>query len=345
MTSIDILYMRRALELARLGRGFTAPNPLVGCVIVHEGRIIGEGWHRQYGGPHAEVNALESVKEKHLLPESRLYVTLEPCSHYGKTPPCADLLLENQIADVVICNTDPNPLVQGRGIRKLLEANCKVHVGLLEKEGLALNKYFFTFHQRKRPYITLKWAETADGFIGRQDAEKCQISGELSRMLTHQWRSEQQAIMVGTRTAAVDNPQLNTRAWTGPDPLRIILDRQLSLPGNLKVFDQSQPTLVYNVQKGEATPRLEWVKLPAEPDLLPAVLADLHARNIQSVLVEGGAVLLNSFLQAGLWDEAHVFKSSRKLEAAGIPAPTLPLSQMQQVSHLGADVLITYKNV
>ena len=164
-------------------------------------------------------------------------------------------------------------------------------------------------------------------------------------MLTHQWRSEQQAIMVGTRTAAVDNPQLNTRAWTGPDPLRINLDRQLSLPGNLKVFDQSQPTLVYNVQKGEASPRLEWVKLAAEPDLLPAVLADLHARNIQSVLVEGGAVLLNSFLQAGLWDEAHVFKCSRKLEAAGIPAPTLPLSQMQQVSHLGADVLITYKNI
>jgi diaminohydroxyphosphoribosylaminopyrimidine deaminase/5-amino-6-(5-phosphoribosylamino)uracil reductase len=337
--------MRRALELAWLGRGFTAPNPLVGCVIVHENRIIGEGWHQQYGGPHAEVNAIQSVKEKHLLPGSRLYVTLEPCSHYGKTPPCADLILENQISDVVICNTDPNPLVQGRGIRKLLEANCKVHVGLLEKEGLALNKYFFTFHQQKRPYITLKWAETADGFIGRQDAEKCWISGELSRMLTHQWRSEQQAIMVGTRTAAADNPQLNTRAWTGPDPIRVILDRQLSLPGNLKIFDQSQPTLIYNLKKAEASHHLEWVKLPEGPDLLPAILADLHARNIQSVLVEGGAVLLNSFLQSGLWNEAHVFKSNRKLEAAGIPAPNIPLSRMQHVNHLGSDALMVYKSV
>lgn len=343
MTSIDILYMRRALELARLGRGFTAPNPQVGCVIVHEGRIIGEGWHQQYGGPHAEVNAIASVKEKHLLPESRLYVTLEPCSHYGKTPPCADLILEHEISDVVICNTDPNPLVQGRGIRKLLEANCKVHVGLLEKEGLDLNKAFFTFHQQKRPYITLKWAETADGYIGRQDGEKCWISGELSRMLTHQWRSHQQAIMVGTRTATVDNPQLNTRAWSGPNPLRIVLDRQLALPEHLHLFDQSQPTLVYNLKKAESTPNLEWVKLPDMPDLMPAVLADLHARHIQSLLVEGGSLLLNSLLQAGLWDEAYVFKSSTKLEAGGIPAPVLPLSQMQQLTHLGQDVLISYK--
>jgi diaminohydroxyphosphoribosylaminopyrimidine deaminase / 5-amino-6-(5-phosphoribosylamino)uracil reductase len=343
MTSSDILYMRRALELARLGRGYTAPNPLVGCVIVHEDRIIGEGWHREYGGPHAEVHAIATVKEKHLLAESRLYVTLEPCSHYGKTPPCAELILENQIADVVICNTDPNPLVQGRGIRKLLDANCKVHVGLLENEGLELNKRFFTFHQQKRPYITLKWAETADGFIGRQDGARHWISGPLSRVLTHQWRSEHQAILVGTRTAAADNPQLNTREWTGPNPVRIVLDRQLALPGSLKIFDHSQPTLVYNLQKAETLPNLEWVKLAEAPDLLPAVLADLHARNIQSVLVEGGTTLLNSFLQAGLWDEAYVFKSNRNLASSGVAAPLVPLSRMQHLSHLGGDALIIYK--
>jgi diaminohydroxyphosphoribosylaminopyrimidine deaminase/5-amino-6-(5-phosphoribosylamino)uracil reductase len=336
--------MRRALELARLGRGATAPNPLVGCVIVYEDRIIGEGWHRQYGGPHAEVNAIAAVQEKHLLPASRLYVTLEPCSHYGKTPPCADLILENQIRDVVICNTDPNPLVQGRGIRKLLDANCQVHVGLLEKEGRELNKYFFAFHEHKRPYITLKWAETADGFIGRQDGEQYWISGQLSRLLTHQWRSEQQAILVGTRTAAADNPQLNTREWSGPDPVRVVVDRQLSLPGNLKIFDHTQPTLVYNLKKAETLHNLEWVKLADTADLLPDLLADLYARNIQSVLVEGGAALLNSFLQAGLWEEACVFKSSRRMDAPGIPAPLIPLSHMQHLSHLGHDTLLVYKN-
>jgi diaminohydroxyphosphoribosylaminopyrimidine deaminase/5-amino-6-(5-phosphoribosylamino)uracil reductase len=336
--------MRRALELARLGQGYTAPNPLVGCVIVHEDRIIGEGWHQQYGGPHAEVNAIRAVTEKHLLPGSRLYVTLEPCSHYGKTPPCADLILENKIADVVICTTDPNPLVQGRGIRKLLDAKVKVHVGLLEKEGLELNKYFFTFHHQKRPYITLKWAETADGFIGRQDEVPYWISGPLSRLQTHQWRASQQAILVGTRTAAADNPQLNTREWTGPDPVRVILDRHLSLPGHLKIFDHSQPTLVYNVQKAETQHHLEWVKLPDTADLLPAILDDLYRRQLQSVLVEGGAALLNSFLQAGLWDEAYVFKSNRKLEAPGLAAPTIPLSRMQHLNHLGADALVVYKS-
>ncbi|MGV3503739.1 MAG: bifunctional diaminohydroxyphosphoribosylaminopyrimidine deaminase/5-amino-6-(5-phosphoribosylamino)uracil reductase RibD [Adhaeribacter sp.] len=344
MTSTDLLYMRRALELARLGQGSTAPNPLVGCVIVHQDRIIGEGWHRQYGGPHAEVNAIQAVKEKHLLADSRLYVTLEPCSHYGKTPPCADLLLAHKIPDVWVCNTDPNPLVQGRGIRKLLEAGCRVHVGLLEKEGLELNKYFFAFHSLKRPYITLKWAETADGCIGRQDGQQQWISGLLARLLTHQWRASQQAIMVGTRTATSDNPRLNTREWSGPDPLRLVIDRQLQLPGHLRLFDHSQPTLVYNVQKADKAHHLEWVQLRDSPDLMPQILADLYARNIQSVLVEGGAALLGNLLQAGLWDEAYVIKSPRNLEAPGIAAPSLPLANMQHLHHLGGDTLIVYKN-
>lgn len=343
MTSSDILYMRRALELARLGQGSTAPNPMVGCVIVHEDRIIGEGWHRQYGGPHAEVNAIQAVQEKHLLPASRLYVTLEPCSHYGKTPPCADLLLEHKITDVWICNTDPNPMVQGRGIRKLLDAGCRVHVGLLEKEGLELNKYFFTFHRLQRPYITLKWAETADGYIGRQDGQQQWISGALPRLLTHQWRASQQAIMVGTRTAAADNPRLNTREWTGPDPLRLVLDRQLTLSGALRLFDHSQPTLVYNVHKAEKAHNLEWVKLPDSPDLMPAILADLYVRNILSVMIEGGAALLQGLLQTGLWDEAYVFKSPRNLEAPGIAAPFMPLARMQHLHRLGNDTLVVYR--
>ncbi len=224
MLASDQIFMRRALELAALGQGKVSPNPMVGCVIVHQNRIIGEGWHQQYGGPHAEVNAINSVRNKKLLPDSRLYVTLEPCSHYGKTPPCADLLLQHNVRDVVICNTDPNPLVKGAGIRKLLDAGCQVHLGLLEEEGLALNKGFFSFHSRQRPYIILKWAETADGFIGKQNKEPLWISDRISKKLVHKWRSEIQAIMVGTRTAEVDNPQLYTREWTGKNPVRITLD-------------------------------------------------------------------------------------------------------------------------
>ncbi|MDB5263994.1 MAG: riboflavin biosynthesis protein RibD, partial [Adhaeribacter sp.] len=195
--------MRRALELALLGRGNVAPNPMVGCVIVHENKIIGEGWHQQYGGPHAEVNAINNVADKSKLPASRVYVTLEPCSHYGKTPPCADLLIRHGIKEVIICNTDPNPLVKGNGIRKLLDTGCSVQTGLLEPEGSELNRFFFTYHTRKRPYIVLKWAETADGFLGKTDSTPFWITSNLSKKLVHKWRTEIQAIMVGTRTASL----------------------------------------------------------------------------------------------------------------------------------------------
>ena len=344
MLASDEFFMRRALELATLGRGATSPNPMVGCVIVHEGNIIGEGWHQQYGGPHAEVNAINAVKDKSLLPGSRLYVTLEPCSHYGKTPPCADLLIQHNIRDVVICNTDPNPLVSGNGIRKLLATGCQVHVGLLEKEGLELNKHFFTFHTQKRPFILLKWAETADGFIGRTDKTRFWITSKLSKKLVHKWRAELQAIMVGTRTALVDNPQLNTREWTGKNPTRIILDRYLRLPEHLQIFDQSQPTLVYNFTKAETLDNLAWIKLEENAALIPAMLHDLHQRNIQSLLVEGGTALLNLFLQAGLWDEAYVLKCDKKLNADGVPAPTIGLPYLQYLRHVGPDKLFIYKN-
>ncbi|WP_114777562.1 bifunctional diaminohydroxyphosphoribosylaminopyrimidine deaminase/5-amino-6-(5-phosphoribosylamino)uracil reductase RibD [Botryobacter ruber] len=343
MTSADELYMRRALELAALGRGSTSPNPMVGCVIVHDNRIIGEGWHRQYGGPHAEVNAINSVTEKHLLPHSRVYVTLEPCSHYGKTPPCADLLINSQVRDVVICNTDPNPQVAGRGIRKMQEVGIQVQTGLLEQEGLELNKRFFTLHTLKRPYLILKWAETADGFVAGVQCEQLQISGSLAKRLVHKWRTEEQAIMVGTRTALYDNPRLNVRHWPGRNPLRIVIDRQLQLPPHTMLLDKSQPTVVYNyLKQEEAHENLHYVQLSQEQDLLTQVLQDLHARNVVSVLVEGGTYLLDSLLQAGLWDEAFVFRNSAKAIGAGIKAPAMVYGKLQSTQTLGTDLLFHY---
>ncbi|MCC9136611.1 bifunctional diaminohydroxyphosphoribosylaminopyrimidine deaminase/5-amino-6-(5-phosphoribosylamino)uracil reductase RibD [Pontibacter silvestris] len=343
MASTDDLYMRRALELARLGNGYTSPNPMVGCVVVHKGQIIGEGWHRQYGGPHAEVNAIASVEDKSLLPKSRVYVTLEPCSHYGKTPPCADLLINSGVRDVVICNTDPNPLVAGRGIKKLFDAGAQVKVGVLEQEGFEVNKRFFTFHSEKRPYIFLKWAETADGFIAGVNYKQEQISGAPAKRLAHKWRTEEQAIMVGSRTALYDNPQLSTRFWSGKNPLRIVIDKQLLLPAHLYLFDRKQPTVVYNSQKQEeAHANLHYVQLSEQEPFLPQIMQDLHKRNILSVMVEGGTFLLESMLQANLWDEAHVFKNTSKALSTGIKAPAMVYGQLQNVQNLGSDLLFHY---
>ncbi|MHC2992736.1 riboflavin biosynthesis protein RibD [Pontibacter sp. HJ8] len=345
MISADEIYMRRALELARLGNGYTRPNPMVGCVVVHAGRIIGEGWHQAYGGPHAEVNAIASVEDKSLLPKSRVYVTLEPCSHFGKTPPCADLLISSGVRDVVICNTDPNPLVAGRGIQKLFDAGAQVKVGVLEQEGLELNKRFFTFHTRKRPFIRLKWAESADGFIGGPNFEQVQISGALSRRLVHKWRSEEQAILVGSHTATHDNPRLDTRFWTGNHPLRVVIDRKLQLPGHLHLFDKSQPTVVYTYKKQEqAHENLQYVQLQEHEPLLPQLLQDLHQRKVLSLLVEGGTYLLKSLLKENLWDEALYFKSSTRMLEAGTPAPVMPNGQLLEVQSLGPDRLFHYRN-
>jgi diaminohydroxyphosphoribosylaminopyrimidine deaminase/5-amino-6-(5-phosphoribosylamino)uracil reductase len=317
---------------------------MVGCVITYDGRIIGEGWHQQYGGPHAEVNAVRSVQDQSLLPKSRLYVTLEPCSHYGKTPPCADFLLEQGVRDVVICNTDPNPLVAGRGIRKLLEADCKVHTGLLEDLGLHLNRRFFTFHRRKRPYLLLKWAETADGFIARPDFRQEWITQPLARKLVHKWRSEEQAILVGTRTALHDNPRLDARDWSGESPLRIVIDRQLDLPTAHHLFDRSIPTLVYNCQRADTAENLAYVRLEPEEDLLPQIIYDLYGRNVLSVLVEGGTGLLETCLRSGLWDEARVFRS-RIAFGEGIKAPTLSLAGLISQEAIGDDQLLFFQNV
>lgn len=343
MTAADELYMHRALELAALGQRRVSPNPMVGCVIVYDGRIIGEGWHRQFGGPHAEVHAVQAVADKTLLPKSRLYVTLEPCSHYGKTPPCADFLLTHGIRDVMICNTDPNPLVAGRGIRKLLEAGCQVHTGLLEEEGLQLNRRFFTFQEQKRPYVVLKWAETADGFIAKPDFCQAWITQPLSRKLVHKWRTEEQAIMVGTRTARYDNPRLDVRLWAGNSPVRVVLDRHLSLPQQHHLHDRSVPTLVYNCQRKDAEENLEYVLLSPQEDLLPQIMDDLYRRNMQSVLVEGGAVLLQSCLRSGRWDEARVFRSVIRF-GEGVKAPAFNLAGLTATYQFGEDQLLVFQN-
>ncbi|MDX5417757.1 MAG: bifunctional diaminohydroxyphosphoribosylaminopyrimidine deaminase/5-amino-6-(5-phosphoribosylamino)uracil reductase RibD, partial [Hymenobacteraceae bacterium] len=314
-------------------------------VVVYDGQIIGEGWHRVYGGPHAEVNAIASVQDKSVLPKSRVYVTLEPCSHFGKTPPCADLLIDSGVRDVVICNTDPNPQVAGRGIKKLFDAGAQVKVGVLEDEGLELNKRFFTFHAQKRPYIVLKWAESADGFIGGPNYEQVQISGPLSRRLTHKWRSEEQAIMVGSHTAAYDNPRLDTRFWPGHSPLRIVIDRNLKLPNHLHLFDKSQPTVVYTYKQLQQThENLQYVQLREGESLLAQIMGDLHKRNVLSLLVEGGTYLHKSLLKENLWNEVRYFKSKTRMIGEGTQAPVMVQGKLLEIHEDDQDLLFHYKN-
>ena len=318
---IDEVFMRRALELAELGRGTVSPNPLVGSVVVHDSKIIGEGWHKKFGEAHAEVNAINSVKDHGVLKKSTVYVNLEPCSHTGKTPPCVDMLISHRVQKVVIANLDSNPLVSGEGVRKLRSAGIEVISGILDKAGHELNKRFFTFIEKKRPYIILKWAETADGFLARENYESKWISNEHSRQLTHKWRSEEDAILVGAKTAAHDNPQLNVRDWTGRNPVRIVADRFLKLSDKLHVFDRKQTTILYNVLKHEEHPNLVLSRIDEE-NFIDNLITDLFKRNIQSVLVEGGATTLNLFIERGLWDEARIFQSPRVFEK-GIPAPAI----------------------
>jgi diaminohydroxyphosphoribosylaminopyrimidine deaminase / 5-amino-6-(5-phosphoribosylamino)uracil reductase len=335
------LFMSRALELAELGRGKVSPNPMVGCVIVHEGRIIGEGWHRLYGTAHAEVNAIADVSDKSLLSESTLIVTLEPCSHWGKTPPCVDLIIKHQLKRVVVCNIDSNPLVEGEGFARLNAAGIDVVKGVLEEKGRALNKRFFTFMEKKRPYIILKWAETADGFIAREDYSSKWISNDLSRKLVHKWRSEEDAIMVGTKTAQYDNPTLNVRHWVGKNPIRIVIDRNLSIPTTHHVFDQSQKTLCYNSLRDEAQEFNQFVKLDYSKPILDQIISDLYLRKVQSVIIEGGAVLLNDCLSSGLWDEVRSFHSNI-IFGNGVEAPKVEGVLQHQVDISGDLLRILY---
>lgn len=311
-SGFDEKMIRRCIQLASNGLGRTYPNPMVGCVIVRNGKILAEGWHQKAGSPHAEVNAISKVADKELLKSSKLYVSLEPCSHYGKTPPCADLIASLQIPEVVIGSTDPNPKVAGRGIKKLKEAGVRVSFGILEEECKELNKRFFTFHQKKRPYIILKWAQTADGFMAPETDEQKWITGKEVKQLVHLWRTEENAILVGTRTAAIDNPSLTARLWEGNQPLRVVIDRNLSLSPTLHLFDQSQRTLVLTEKSAEDSDRIEYRTL--DPTLPPAQAWTnaMYEAGIQSVIVEGGAGTLENFLKENLWDEIRLFTSKAK---------------------------------
>jgi diaminohydroxyphosphoribosylaminopyrimidine deaminase/5-amino-6-(5-phosphoribosylamino)uracil reductase len=321
MNSADELYMRRAFDLALRGIGSVSPNPLVGCVIVRDGIVIGEGWHQQFGGPHAEVNAVNSVKDATMLIGSTVYVTLEPCSHFGKTPPCADMLVKEKVGKVVVANGDPNPLVQGKGIEKLKAAGIEVVTDVLAKEGKRINGRFFTFINNRRPYVILKWAQTADGFIARDNFDSKWISNVHSRQLVHQWRAAEDAVLVGKQTALHDNPRLNVRDWQGRDPVRVVIDRNLSLPASLNLFDGTQPTICYNTVKDDSSANVTRVKLVGE-NFFTSLLADLYSRNIQSVMVEGGSQTINQFIAGELWDEARVFTADTKF-GSGIAAPQL----------------------
>lgn len=335
----DEKYMLRAMELASLGLGSVSPNPMVGCIIVHDHQIIGEGYHEEYGKAHAEPNAIASIQNPDLLPDSTVYVTLEPCAHWGKTPPCADLLVDKKVRKVVIGTVDTNPLVGGKGIQLLKDAGIEVVTGVLDKMVREQNKRFFTFMERKRPYVILKWAQTKDGFIARENYDSKWISNPYSRQLVHRWRSEEDAIMVGTLTAKYDNPQLNVREWSGRNPIRIAVDRNLTLDSSLHLFDQSQATLCYNQVKSHRTNNLEHVKLP-EGFNIGEILEDLYQRKIQSLIVEGGAQLLNRFIQENLWDEARGFTGQVQF-GSGIQAPKIHATLFNEMEIMGDLLTIT----
>jgi diaminohydroxyphosphoribosylaminopyrimidine deaminase/5-amino-6-(5-phosphoribosylamino)uracil reductase len=333
-------YIKRCIELAQLAKGHTAPNPMVGAVLVHNGRVIGEGWHKQYGEAHAEVNCLESVLPEHksLIPESTMYVSLEPCAHYGKTPPCALRLVQEKVKEVVISNVDPFAKVSGRGIELLNKAGIETTTGICEAEGAWLNRRFFHFHTQKRPYIILKWAQSAEGYMAPADGNRKQLSNKHSMQLVHKWRTEEAAIMVGYNTALADNPQLSARLWEGKQPLRIVVDRNLSLPQTHHLFDGSQPTWIVNTQKQEVSGETEYVQMSFSSTMLEELMQQMYERNILSIIIEGGAKLLASFIEQGLWNEARVFHTHTSIEN-GIAAPLLSNSNEIMETRLEEDVL------
>jgi diaminohydroxyphosphoribosylaminopyrimidine deaminase/5-amino-6-(5-phosphoribosylamino)uracil reductase len=329
-------YMHRCIELAKLGTGKVAPNPLVGAVLVYHDRIIGEGWHAQYGGPHAEVNCIASVKkeDRELIPKSTLYVSLEPCVHHGKTPPCTDLIIQHKIPKVIIGCRDPfkevdarlnDAVGQGKGIEKLKAAGVEVFLlsGEMEKECIELNKRFITFNTLHRPYVIMKWAQTSDHKISSGTKDRLLISNEYSNRLIHKWRSEEASILVATNTALLDDPELTARLWPGSSPVRLILDMNLRLPSNLKIFNGAVRTIIFNSIRQEEKENLLNYKLAKDKNLVQQLLAALYELKIQSVLVEGGAKLLQSFIDEGIWDEARIINNEKLIINNGLHAPLL----------------------
>ena len=338
--------MQRCIKLAEKGLGKTFPNPLVGSVIVHQDNIIGEGWHQKAGSSHAEVNAIFNVQNKEFLSKSTLYVSLEPCNHFGKTPPCSDLIIKNKIPRVVIASTDPNPLVAGEGIEKLKKAGCEVIIGVLKKEADFLNRRFFTFHNLKRPYVILKWAQTKDNFIApfqkkTGNPEIFWITNNHSKQRVHKWRSEEAAILVGVQTVINDNPKLTTREWTGNNPLRIVIDPNGRTPKDSKLFQDNIPTLFLTKKPIKLFSNKKEQKI-ISPFSIKNILKECHKLNIQSIIVEGGLRTLESFIKDNLWDEARVFKTDKKLKT-GIMAPKLEKKSSQSEMYEG-DILDIYFN-
>lgn len=319
-------YMARCLYLAGLGRSFTSPNPMVGAVIVHQQKIIGEGFHKRYGEAHAEPNAIQSVRDKSLLKESTLYVSLEPCSHYGKTPPCADLIVRMGIPHVVIATLDPNPKVAGRGVEILRKAGIEVEIGILEKEARELNKRFFSLQEKQRPYIILKWAQTSNGFMDviRSDyhTPPLHISNAVTQQLTHKMRAENMAIMVGTNTVMLDNPALTLRLWHGRSPIRLAIDRKGIVGHHFQLKNGKVSTYIFTENDKKNEFNLEYPKISDKKNNLKEILYYLYKKNIHSVLVEGGATLLNSLIEEGCWDEANIETAPFTVNN-GIKAPIL----------------------
>ena len=319
-------YIKRCIELAKNGLGTTYPNPMVGSVVVYENKIIGEGWHRKSGEPHAEVNAINSVIDKSLLSQATIYVSLEPCSHFGKTPPCCDLIIESRIPNVVVGTIDTNSRVSGTGIRRLQENGVNVTVGVLESECYKLNKRFFTFHNKNRPYIILKWAESQDGFIAPTSKDKKEpvwISNKFSRQLVHKWRSEEQSILVGTKTVLEDNPRLDVRDWNGQNPIRIVLDRTGKISNEYFVKDKKIKTIIITEQQNlTSSENCIYENAIFDIELTKTLCYILHKYSIQSILIEGGKQTLQSFIDDNLWDEARVFAGNITLKS-GIKAPVL----------------------
>ena len=356
MTAHEV-FMYRCLELAQLGAGSVAPNPMVGAVLVYNDRIIGEGFHREYGKPHAEPNCIASVRDedKNLIQKSTLYVSLEPCAHFGKTPPCADLIIEKKIPKVVIGCRDPFFEVNGKGIEKLKAAGLQIELGILEKECRDLNKRFFTFHLQHRPYVILKWAQTLDNKIANEDYSRIHISNEYTNRIVHKWRGEEMAIAVGTNTALFDDPELTTRLSPGNNPVRVVIDMDLKLLRNLKLFDPIAPTIVFNTKQHNLPLEkisitelkqigIGYYQVTADVSIVHQMLNALYKMDIQSLIVEGGAYLLQSFIEEGAWDEARIITNEQLSIGAGLPAPQLKAAVMERSEKIFSDVIRTYTN-
>jgi len=341
---IHSTYMHRCLQLAKLGSGYVAPNPLVGALLVYENRIIGEGYHEMYGGAHAEVNCIDSVKpeDQTLIAASTLYVSLEPCAHFGKTPPCSNLIIQHKIPKVVVGCRDPFPLVNGKGIEQLKNAGIEVIVGIEEETCKQLNKRFFTFHQLQRPFVVLKWAQSSNLKINAFGIDRLFITNDFSNRLVHKWRSEEASIMVGTNTALADNPALTTRLWSGRHPVRIVVDMELRLPQDLILFNRKFSTIVFNAIKDEEEENILYYKVAADESLAIQIMQALYELKLQSVIIEGGSRLLQHFIDEGIWDQICTITNNDLVVTEGLSAPELPLAKKEKEFNLLTDTISIY---